>query len=99
MKLGPPLTQEAAEGLAIQALAFIAGDSERLGRFLVATGIGPAQIRAASAEPGFLAGVLEYVASDDRLIVDFAAKAGLDPADVGRAHAALGGAPWERESL
>jgi len=98
MKLGPSLTQEAAEGLAIQALTFIAGDAERLGRFLAITGIGPAEIRAASAEPGFLAGVLDYVASDDRLIAEFAAATGLDPADVGRAHAALGGTPWERES-
>jgi hypothetical protein len=98
MKLGPPLTQEAAEGLAIQALTFIAGEPERLGRFLAATGIGPAEIRAASGAPGFLAGVLDYLASDDRLIADFAAATGLDPANVGRAYAALGGEPWERES-
>jgi len=97
MKLGPPLTQEAAEGLAVQALTFIAGDGERLGGFLAATGIGPAEIRAASAEPGFLAGVLEYLAADDRLITAFAAETGLDPQDVARAYAALGGAPWERE--
>ena len=43
MKLSPSLTQEAAEELAIQALTFIAGDSERLGRFLAITGIGPAE--------------------------------------------------------
>ncbi len=98
MKLSPPLTQEAAEGLAIQALTFIAGDAERLGRFLAITGMGPAEIRAASAEPGFLAGVLDYIASDERLIAEFAAAAELDPADVGRAHVALGGSPWERES-
>ncbi len=97
MKLGPPLTQEAAEGLAIQALTFIAGEPERLGSFLATTGIGPTQIRAASAEPGFLAGVLEYLAADEALIAAFAAETGLDPADVGRAYAALAGAPWERE--
>ena len=97
MKLGPPLTQAAAEALAVQALTFLAADAERLGRFLAATGLGPAEIRAASAEPGFLAGVLEFLSSDDRLIAAFAAETGLDPADVGRAHAALGGAPWERE--
>jgi Protein of unknown function (DUF3572) len=97
MKLGPPLTQQAAEGLAIQALTFIAGDDERLGSFLAATGLGPAEIRAASAEPGFLAGVLGYLASDDRLIADFAATTGCDPGEVGRAYAALGGEPWERE--
>jgi hypothetical protein len=97
MKLGSPLTTEAAEGLAIQALTFLAGEPERLGRFLAATGIGPTEIRAAASEPGFLAGVLEYLAADDRLIASFAAETGLDPADVARAHEALGGEPWERE--
>jgi len=41
MKQGLPSAKEAAEGLAIQALTFIAGDGERLGRFLAVTGIGP----------------------------------------------------------
>jgi hypothetical protein len=61
------MTPEAAEGIAIQALSFIAGDGERLGHFLAATGIGPTEIRAASRQPGFLAGVLAYLASDERL--------------------------------
>jgi len=98
MKLSPLLTQEAAEGLAIQALTFIAGDPERLGGFLAATGIGPAEIRAASTEPGFLAGVLGYLVDDDRLITAFAAEANLNPTDIARAYTALGGEPWEREN-
>ena len=96
MKLRPPLTKETAEGLAIQALTFIAVDGERLGRFLAITGIGPAQIRAAAQEPGFLIGVLDYLAGDERLLAAFAAEAGIDPGDVGKALAALGG-HWERE--
>jgi hypothetical protein len=96
MKPGPSLTQEAAEGLAIQALTFIAGDGERLGRFLATTGIGPAQIRAAAQEPGFLIGVLGYLAGDERLLSAFAAKTGVNPADIGKAIAALGD-HWERE--
>ena len=96
MKLGPPLTQDAAEALAIQALTFIASDSERLGRFLAITGIGPAQIRAAAQEPGFLIGVLEHLAGDERLLSAFAAETGLDPAAIGKALVALGG-HWERE--
>jgi hypothetical protein len=96
MKLGPPLTQDAAEALAIQALTFIAGDGERLGRFLAITGIGPAQIRAAAQEPGFLIGVLDYLAGDERLLAAFTAETGLDPNHVGKALAALGG-HWERE--
>jgi len=97
MKRPPRLTKEQAEGLAIQALTFIAGDGERLGRFLAVTGIGPAQIRTAAYEPGFLAGVLDYVASDDRLLAAFAGEIGLDPADIDRGRLALGGSPWERE--
>jgi hypothetical protein len=96
MKPGPSLTQEAAEGLAIQALTFIAGDGERLGRFLATTGIGPAQIRAAAQEPGFLIGVLDYLAGDERLLSAFAAETGVNPANIGKAIAALGG-HWERE--
>jgi hypothetical protein len=91
------ITPAAAEAIAIQALSFIAGDGERLGRFLAVTGIGPAEIRAAAGEPDFLVGVLEYLATDDRLVTEFATDASLDPADIAEAHVALGGAPWERE--
>ena len=97
MKRGSRFARKEAEALAIQALAFIAGDGERLGRFLAVTGIGPSEIRAAAREPGFLSGVLDYVASDERLIADFASEAGLDPADVKRGRAALVGSPWERD--
>jgi Protein of unknown function (DUF3572) len=96
MKLGPPLTQEAAEALAIQGLTFIAGDGERLGRFLAITGIGPAEIREVAHEQGFLAGVLEHLASDERLLLEFCSETGVDPPDIGKALAALGG-HWERE--
>ncbi|MGB6349998.1 MAG: DUF3572 domain-containing protein [Pseudolabrys sp.] len=97
MKQSHPFTREQAEGLAIQALTFIAGDGERLGRFLAVTGIGPAEIRSAAHEPGFLAGVLEYLASDDGLIAAFASEAGIDPTDIDRALTMLSGRPWERE--
>jgi len=96
MKTRLPTTQATAEELAIQALTFIAGDNERLGRFLAATGIGPAEIRVAAREPGFLAGVLAYLASDERLAATFAAEAGCQPADIAKAHVTLGGEPWER---
>ena len=97
MKARGAMTREAAEGIGIQALSFIAGDGERLGSFLAATGIGPTEIRAASRQPGFLAGVLEYLASDERLAAAFTTEAGCKPADIAKAHTALGGEPWERE--
>jgi len=97
MKKRLPIPKEAAEALAIQALTFIAAEPERLGRFLATTGIGPAEIRAASREPGFLAGVLEHLSTDEPLLAAFAAEAGFAPDDIVKAYAALGGEPWERE--
>ena len=97
MKSSRSMQPEAAEGLAIQALTYLAGEPERLGRFLSVTGIGPDQIRAAAGEPGFLAGVLAYLASDEQLAAAFTAEAGCAAADIARAHNALGGEPWERE--
>jgi hypothetical protein len=97
MKPHGSVTPAVAEELAIQALTFIAGDSDRLGRFLAVTGIGPTEIRATAREPRFLTGVLEYLVSDEKLAAAFATEAGCDPADLAKAHNALGGEPWERE--
>ena len=96
MKGRPALTREQAEALAIQALTFIGGDAERLGRFLAITGVGPAEIRMAASQPGFLGSVLEYMVSDERLIVAFAAENNLDPADIDRGRLVLA-AIWERD--
>jgi hypothetical protein len=97
MKKSLAMPKDAAEALAIQALTFIAGDGERLGHFLAATGIGPAQIRTASGEPGFLTGVLDYLVGDEALLAAFAAETGFEPGDPAKALAVLGGAHWERE--
>jgi hypothetical protein len=88
--------REAAESVAIAALAYIAGEPEQLGRFLAITGIGPDQIRQAAREPRFLAGVLEHVMGDERLLMAFAEQSGIEPATIGKAQEALGGR-WERE--
>ena len=82
--------------LAIQALAFIAEEPERLGSFVAATGIAPDQIRDAARAPDFLAGVLEHMLGDENLLVAFANSAGIDPAEIARAHSLLG-KPWERD--
>jgi hypothetical protein len=90
------ITREIAENLAISALSFLAGDPERLGAFLAATGIGPEAIRKAAADPAFLVGVLDFVAADEPLLLAVAEHAGVTPETVERAHAALGG-QGERE--
>jgi hypothetical protein len=97
MKQARPPTREIAETVAIQALTYIAADAERLGRFLAVTGVGPAEIRNAAADPAFLIGVLEYLMTDEALLTGFAAEAGLRPEDPAKAFVVLGGHDWERE--
>ncbi len=91
------VNREAAESLAIQALTYLAGEPERLGRFLALSGLGPEQVRFAAGEPGFLAGVLEYLSSDESLLLGFADHVRVAPAEIARAQAALSGDRWERE--
>jgi hypothetical protein len=84
-----------AEALAIQAFSFIVADSDRLGRFLAASGLGPAGIREAAGGPMFLAGILDHMAGDEPLLLSFTAETGIAPKDVIAACAALGGTSWE----
>jgi hypothetical protein len=93
----PRTTRKTAATLAIQALAYLAGEPERLGHFLAATGIGPEMIRKAAADPSFLAGVLDHVAADEPLLLAVADHAGVTPQDVEHAQAILSGRPWQRE--
>jgi secreted protein with Ig-like and vWFA domain len=81
--------RQKAETLAIQGLAFIAADPERLARFLELTGVAPSEIRAAARTQGFLAGVLEHMLGDESLLIAFAADAGIAPGEVARARGAL----------
>ena len=61
----------AAEELATDALSYLAGDLEHLGRFLALAGIGPSELRTAAAEPGFLIGVLEFYMGHESLLLAF----------------------------
>jgi hypothetical protein len=97
MKSRSAQSREAAEALAIQVLAFIAEEPDRLGAFLAASGIGPDAIRDAAREPGFLAGVLDHMLGDESLLLAFADSAGLDPASIARARRAMAGREWERD--
>lgn len=81
--------REEAERIAIAALGFIAGHAELLPRFLAVTGIQASQIRAAAAEPGFLAGVLDFLLAHEPTLLEFAEEAGLKPEAVAAARRSL----------
>ena len=89
--------RQAAETLAVAALAFLASEPEHLGGFLAATGVGPDQIRNAARDPSFLSGVLDHFSGNEPLLIAFAQHAGIDPTEIERARALLGG-DWERDT-
>jgi hypothetical protein len=89
--------REVAEIVAVQALSFIAGEPERLGRFLAETGLGPDTLRSAATDPQFLAGVLDFVLRDDSTVQAFAQASELPPTAIAAARQALGDMPWERD--
>jgi len=89
--------REAAEIVAIQALGFVAGDAERLGVFLVESGIGPDTLRKSAADPRFLASVLDFVLRDDATVKAFAKASELHPTNIAAAREVLGDPKWERD--
>ena len=90
-------SREVAEIVAVQALGFIAGDPERLGAFLAETGIGPASLRAAAADPQFLVSLLDFVLRDDATVKAFAKQSELHPTNIAAAREVLGDVRWERD--
>lgn len=86
-----PMPGPQAEALAARALVWMAGDAALIGRFLAATGAGPADLRARAAEPEFLGFVLDFLLTDEAALVAFAAAAGIRPDQPMRARAALPG--------
>ena len=91
------MEREAAESIALQALAFVAADDTHLARLLAETGLMAEELRDSAAEPALLAGVLDFVLSDEARLLAFCAFAGLDPTRPARARARLPGARDEDE--
>ena len=90
------LSPDEAAAIATQALAYIASDATRLGRFLAESGLGPESLREAARDPSFLPAVLDFILSHEHDLVDFAAIAGIDPKRIGRAREALAAAASDR---
>ena len=84
-----PLANSDAEMVAINALAFIAGEPELLDRFLALTGLDPAEIRQSAAEPGFLVGVLDFLMDHESFLLVYAASNNWPPDRIKAARNAL----------
>jgi len=86
-----PVGRPEAEALAVQALAWMAGDAELIGRFLASTGAGPGDLRVRAADPEFLGFVLDFLLADETALIAFAAAKNIRPELPMRARAALPG--------
>jgi|AGTN01.3.fsa_nt_gi Protein of unknown function (DUF3572). len=75
----PRPTRDDARALALQAVAFMAGDETLLSRFVALTGCGVDDFRRRMADDGFLAAVLDFLLSDEPAVVAFADAEGIAP--------------------
>lgn len=73
----PNYSREAAETLAAQALAWLAGDPERLTFFLQSSGLSPSELMARAGEAQILGAVLDHLMTSDALVMAFCDAMGL----------------------
>ena len=89
------MKDEQAEIIALQALAFLAAEPDRLGAFLATTGIGPDSLRTQTQSPELLAGVLDYLLQEDTLLQACCADCQVTPDMVIKARQRFPGfSPW-----
>lgn len=89
-----PWSTDAAETLAMRALAWLIADDDLLAVFVGSSGVSEQDLRVRLAEPELLASVLDFLMQDDAWIVRFCDAAGLAYEAPMQARAALpGGTP------
>ena len=82
---------ERARELALLALGYLAGEEERLMRFLALTGLDRGDVADLLGESGFHLAILDHLAGDEGLLLDFVHAQGVPPEAIGDARRALGG--------
>jgi hypothetical protein len=85
------MRQEAAETLALRALAWLVGEDDLRGRFLDQSGAVPGDLAANASDPRFLGAVLDFLLTEDPLVTGFCDACGYGYADPLQARAALPG--------
>jgi hypothetical protein len=70
------------EIVGLAALGFLAGEPDRLARFLGLSGMALEDLRARAGEPALLGAVLDHVLADESLLFLFAEAEALHPGEV-----------------
>ncbi len=89
--MSQPLTAEMAQTIALQALAHIAADEDRLAGFMAQTGLATEELKQRATEPAFLGGVLDFLMSDENALIAFCAQKDMAPDLPGLARRSLPG--------
>ena len=95
MILKTPDNTEYPQVIALKALAFLAGDDERLIYFLVSSGMDLQDLKEHAGDMNVLAGLLDHILAHENLLLDFAGTESLRPESILRARQALPGAPHD----
>jgi hypothetical protein len=82
---------EAAETLALEALAYLAASETDLQHFIDNSGLGADELRTRAGEPAVLRAVLDFLLSGDERLLAFCRAQCLTPKDVHMARHALDG--------
>jgi len=89
------MKRDAAETIALQALAWLAGNDALFPVFLGSTGASVAEVAAAAGRPDFLGGVLDFLLMDDAWVTAFCDAEGIAYTVPMQARAALPGGQVE----
>lgn len=89
------MNREKSEVIALQALAFIAGQEKTMSWMLAETGIDQGTLAQSADNPEILAGVLDFVLSHEEILIDFCNQENLSATSPVRARQFLPGAPVE----
>lgn len=71
------MQQESAHVIALQALAWIVSDDDRLAALMAESGIDPSSLRRSADEPEVLGAVLDHLLRDDQAVIAFCDAQGL----------------------
>ena len=85
------MTSDHAETIAVQALAWLAGNEELLPIFMGSSGLSADDFRTRAQEPEFLGAVLDFLMMDDAWLTAFCDSQGLGYTVPMQARAALPG--------
>ena len=82
---------DAAETLALRALAWAAANGDAPAEFLARSGLEPEDLRARAGDPELLAAFMDFLLAGDEVLQNLCAAEGLDPNQLQEARRVLPG--------